>query len=80
MYRKKIHREFLKETSIILQRGAERESSCRVGMHWIAQYLGGCHSFTPSVFLGTYTMLGVGDIDMGKTERSLLSQNYQEER
>lgn len=45
-------------------------------MPWTAQHLGGCHSFTPSVFLGTHTMLGVGDIDMSKTERSPLSQNY----
>lgn len=55
-----INSKFLKEIYIILQRGAEQESSCGVGIHWASQHLGGHHSFTLCVFLGPHTLLGGG--------------------
>lgn len=70
-----INSKFSKKSLVSLKEEQEQESPCGVDRNWAAQHLGGHHSFTPSVFPGPHTVLGVGDLEMSKTERSLLSQN-----
>lgn len=68
---------FSKEISTILQRAAEQERPCRggkcTGQLSILEEV--THSLQVSFFLLSHGALGGGDMEISRTERSLLPQN-----